>query len=82
VIVTDRTLIRPVDVFVYSAMIISRIHPTEFRPRWDEVAKMTGSRALEKAVKNNEEPTAVCLSYHQSAGIFKEKSRGVWIYGK
>jgi uncharacterized protein YbbC (DUF1343 family) len=82
VIVKNRDLIRPIDIFVHAVIIISELHPRDFQPRWDEVAKMTGSRALEEAVKKGMGPGPVWLLYHRSARIFEENRKGVLIYGK
>ena len=82
VVVTNRALARPVDIFVYAFLLIARLEPAKFQPRWDEVAKMTGSRMLEKAVQSGMEPDPVWLSYRRSARIFEEKNGEVRLYGK
>lgn len=40
--VTDRTVLRPLTLFLHLALALREVHPREFAFRWDETKRMTG----------------------------------------
>lgn len=51
IIVTDRALIRPFEIFVRAFEFLHNSYPREFKPNWDEVRVVTGSRRLQDAIQ-------------------------------
>jgi len=80
VIVLDRDLIHPIDIFVHTVMILAKLHPQEFQPRWPEVAMVTGSRELERAVSRGEGPDSILKLYLHSARVFEDNRKRFLLY--
>ena len=80
VVVQNRDVIHPVEIFVRAATALAILHPKDFQPRWEEVAKVTGSRALEEAIKRGEAPESLLRLYRQSSRIFDENRKRFLIY--
>jgi len=49
--VKDKNKIRPVDIFVAAVVYLKAMHPTDFRLRWEEVKRVTGTSLMQKLLE-------------------------------
>jgi len=70
IIVQDPMLVRPVDLFVQVAILIRELWPKDFQPRWDEVARVTGSQDFEHLYEANKSAAEILDVFHKSADQF------------
>src|SRR6185295_9018983 len=68
--VTDARAIRPVDLFVQISCLLRELWPKEFQPRWEEVARVTGSQDFEHLYIQNKPATEILDLFHKSADQF------------
>ncbi len=72
--VTNRDDARPLDLFVHVFTILTEQYPDHFKPRWDEVARVTGSNELKKLTEMGQSAETILVILHEKAAAF-EKSR-------
>jgi uncharacterized protein YbbC (DUF1343 family) len=80
VIVTDRDLIRPVDIFMHAACLLRELSPAEFQPRWEEMPRMVGSREFERLYKSGASAEEILKWTHQSAESFLKQREPFLLY--
>lgn len=78
--VTDPKLARPVDLFVHVACILREFWPKDFQPRWDEVARVTGSVDFEKMYTADKKPEEIIDLFHKSAEQFEKDRQSSLLY--
>ncbi len=61
IIVTDRTVLRPVRVGLEIAAAVSRMHPSEYQ--LDPAARLLGSRDALARIKSGDDPAAIAASW-------------------
>jgi len=68
--IRDEAAVRPIDLFVYIACLVRELWPKEFQPRWDEVARVTGSQDFEHLYVQNKPPEDILAVFHKDAAEF------------
>jgi uncharacterized protein YbbC (DUF1343 family) len=68
--VKDPQALRPVDLFVYISCLLRELWPKEFEPRWEEVARVTGSTDFETMYKANKTAAEILEVFNRSAEQF------------
>ena len=78
--VTAPNVVRPVDLFVHIACLIRELWPKEFKPRWDEVARVTGSQDFEHLYIENKPAADMLNLFHKSAEDFVKDRQPYLLY--
>jgi uncharacterized protein YbbC (DUF1343 family) len=78
--VTDEHVVRPIDLFVQVACLIRELWPKDFQPRWDEVARVTGSQDFEHLFIQNKSPAEILEVFHKSADDFVKARQPYLLY--
>jgi uncharacterized protein YbbC (DUF1343 family) len=78
--VTHPELVRSVDIFVYMAILLRELSPKDFQPRWDEMARVTGSRDFETLYKLNKSADDILALFHKSANQFIRDRQAYLLY--
>jgi uncharacterized protein YbbC (DUF1343 family) len=79
--VTDPQALRPVDLFVQAAFILRELSPQDFQLRWDEVARVTGTRDFENVYKDkNRSAKDILELFHKSADGFAKDRQAFLLY--
>lgn len=80
IVVTDLQAFRPVDLFVWMALYLKELSPKDFQPRWDEVARVTGSSDFEKMYKDNTAAAEIVARFKKSADDFRASRTPFLLY--
>jgi uncharacterized protein YbbC (DUF1343 family) len=78
--VTDPKAVRPVDLFVQAACLFRELWPKEFQPRWDEIARVTGSTDFQRLYEANKPASEILDLFHQSADQFSKDRQPYLLY--
>ena len=78
--VTDARALRPVDLFVYVSCLLRELWPKDFQPRWDEVARVTGSHDFEHLYIQNKSAADILVVFHKSADDFVKSRQPYLLY--
>ena len=78
--VTDAKAARPVDLFVQIACLIRELWPKDFVPRWEEVARVTGSQDFEHLYEANQPAAEMLDLFHKSADQFGKDRQPFLLY--
>ena len=78
--VTDPKAVRPVDLFVQVACLIRELWPKEFQPRWEEVARVTGSQDFQHLYESNKPAAEILDVFHKSAEQFDKDRQPYLLY--
>jgi uncharacterized protein YbbC (DUF1343 family) len=78
--VTDPKAVRPVDLFVQIACLIRELWPKDFQPRWEEVARVTGSQDFEHMYEANKPAAEILDLFHKSAEQFTKDRQPYLLY--
>jgi uncharacterized protein YbbC (DUF1343 family) len=78
--IIDPHAVRPVDLFVQIACLLRDLSPKEFELRWDEIARVTGSRDFESMYKANKPAAEILEVFHKSAEKFKKDRQEFLLY--
>ena len=78
--VTNPSTVRPGDIFVHMAILLRELSPKDFQPRWDEVARVTGSRDFETMYKFNKSAEEILNLFHKSADQFLKDRQAYLLY--
>jgi uncharacterized protein YbbC (DUF1343 family) len=79
--VTDPHAVRPVDWFVHASIILRDLSRKDYHLRWDEIARVTGSRDFESLYKSGRSAKDILDVFHKSAEKFKEERKPYLLYG-
>lgn len=80
VILKDRNVARPVDLFVHVFRILTDLYPDEFKPRWDEVARVTGGARFKDMIERSQSAETITVQIHDAARKFEEARRPYLLY--
>lgn len=80
VIVTDPRRARVVDLFVHAACLLRDLSPNEFKPRWEEMPRVVGSRAWETWFKAGDSPDKILERTRADAESFRSARQDILIY--
>ncbi|HVO33293.1 MAG TPA: exo-beta-N-acetylmuramidase NamZ domain-containing protein, partial [Elusimicrobiota bacterium] len=78
--VTDPYALRSVDIFVQAAVLLRDLSGTDFVPRWDEVARVTGSKDFEAMYKTGKSPHEILAVFKQSDDQFTKDRQPYLLY--
>jgi uncharacterized protein YbbC (DUF1343 family) len=78
--VTDPDAVRPVDLFVQVSCLIRELWPRDFQPRWEEVARVTGSQDFEHLYEANRPAAEILDLFHKSADVFSKERQPYLLY--
>jgi uncharacterized protein YbbC (DUF1343 family) len=78
--VTDLEAVRPVDLFVQVSCLLRELWPKDFQPRWDEVARVTGSQDFEHLYIQNKPASDILDVFHKSADDFAKARQPYLLY--
>ncbi len=79
-VVVDAKAIRPIDIFVHVACLLRELSPNDFEPRWEEVARVTGSNDFEKMFKMGRSAIEILDLFHKSAEKFAKDRQPHLLY--
>jgi len=78
--VTDPGAIRPIDLFVQVSCLVRELWPKDFQPRWEEVARVTGSQDFEHMYEANKPAAEILDVFHKSAEQFAKDRQPYLLY--
>ena len=78
--VSDPKVVRPVDLFVHISCLLRELWPKDFLPRWDEVARVTGSQDFEHLYIENKPAADILAVFHKSADDFIKSRQPYLLY--
>jgi len=78
--VLDPKSVRPIDLFVQIACAVRELWPKDFQPRWDEVARVTGSSDFEHLYIQNKPAADILAVFHKSADQFAKDRQPYLLY--
>ncbi len=78
--VTDAKVLRPVDLFVQISCLFRELWPKDYQPRWDEVARVTGSQDFEHLFIANKPVADILAVFHKSADDFVKTRQPYLLY--
>jgi uncharacterized protein YbbC (DUF1343 family) len=78
--VVDLELVRPVDLFVQLSCLLRELCPKNFLPRWDEVARVTGSQDFQHLYEANKPASEILDVFHKSAAQFEKDRQPALLY--
>jgi len=78
--ITDPVRVRPVDLFVQAAVILRDLSGKDFQPRWNEIARVTGSSDFETMYKMGRPVSEILDLFHKSAAQFQQNRRPYLLY--
>ncbi len=78
--VTDTKAVRPVDLFVQVSCLFRELWPKDFQPRWEEVARVTGSQDFEHLYIENKPAAEILAVFHKSADEFVKTRQPYLLY--
>ncbi len=78
--ITDPKGVRPVDLFVQISCLIRELWPKDFKPRWDEVARVTGSQDFEHLYIQNKPASEILDLFHKSSDEFAKERQPYLLY--
>lgn len=78
--VTNPLTVRPVDIFVHMAVLLRELSPKDFQPRWDEMARVTGSHDFEALYKFNKPAEDILNLFHKSSDQFLKDRQAYLLY--
>ena len=80
VIVTNRNKAMPFEMFVRAFLFLAENHPDAFKPEWEEVRVVTGSRKLREAAEGRLPVEELLRLYHEAAERFRASVAGSYLY--
>lgn len=80
IILTNRDKVKPLEIFVAAFLYMTKNHPHEFKPEWEEVRVMTGSNKLKEAAEGRLTQEELISQYHISESNFKESIDSYFLY--
>ncbi len=78
--VLDAKLARPIDLFVQASCWIRELWKKDFQPRWDEVARMTGSQDFQHLFLQDKPAAEILEVFHRSAERFAKTRQSYLLY--
>ena len=79
-VVIDPRAIRPIDIFVDAALAIRDTSGKDFQPRWEEMARVTGSQDFEEMFKTGRPASEILDAFHRSAEKFRKQRQPFLLY--
>ena len=80
IILTDRDVVKPFDLFLTAFQFLSTHYGKQFKPEWEEIRVVTGSTLLHQAADNQLPWDALPALYRQSLQRFEEAIRPYLLY--
>ncbi|OGR86145.1 MAG: hypothetical protein A3A86_03125 [Elusimicrobia bacterium RIFCSPLOWO2_01_FULL_60_11] len=80
VILKDRAAARPVDLFVHVFRILTDLYPDDFKPKWDEVARVTGGTQFKDMIERSQSAETIVIQIRDAARKFEEARRPYLLY--
>ena len=77
--VTDRDRIRPVEVAAHMLAVIRRRHPARWRWQETGIERLSGSRALRRAVERDS-VAALLATWRREAARWQRETEPYWLY--
>ena len=78
--ITNRNKARPFEVFLASFLFLLENHPDDFKPIWEEVRVVTGSRRLEEAAREKISYRTLLDQYAKTRSEFLTKISPYYLY--
>ena len=78
--VTDRDAARPFDFFIQAFATLSDLYPDQFKPRWEEIARVTGSNTLKTMLDQRQSAEAILEIIHERADRFAQERKPYMMY--
>ena len=78
--VSDLKLVRTVDLFVQLSCLLRELWPKSFLPRWDEVARVTGSQDFQRLYEAGKSAADILDVFHKSAEQFAKDRQPYLLY--
>jgi len=72
--------VRPIDLFVQISCLLRELWPKDFQPRWEEVARVTGSQDFEHLYIENKPAADILAVFHKSAEEFAKTRQPYLLY--
>lgn len=78
--VTDRGIMRPLDVFRAIDQALYEVHREDFQWRWDEARRMMGSREFQRIWERDHDRIKIMALFNWGAESFEKSRRGYLLY--
>lgn len=78
--ITDREALRPTAFFVHLAFILGDLHPEDFKIRWDEIRRMTGTDRFKDYYISGEPAEKALEVFDQSTEEFLKTRQSYLLY--
>jgi uncharacterized protein YbbC (DUF1343 family) len=78
--VTDRSILRPLTLFLHLALALREVHPKEFSFRWDETKRMVGVEEFRRLYETGAGMEAFVALFDKGPAEFEKTRRGVLLY--
>lgn len=78
--ITDRDLLRPLEIFVHSACILRELHPEYFMIRWEEMRKMIGNDRFKALYVSGASPKTILHDFKKNRDAFKTIRKKYLLY--
>ncbi|MBI5238939.1 MAG: DUF1343 domain-containing protein [Elusimicrobia bacterium] len=78
--VTDREVMRPLDVFRALDQALYEVHRADYQWRWEEVRKMTGSREFQNIWERDHDRIKIMALFNWGAEKFEKSRRDCLLY--
>jgi uncharacterized protein YbbC (DUF1343 family) len=76
----DRDAARPFDFFLQTFMVLTELYPEDFKPRWDEIALVTGSMTLKNMLDQRHSTETILQIVREKADRFAEDRKPYLLY--
>ncbi|MFH1618919.1 MAG: DUF1343 domain-containing protein, partial [bacterium] len=78
--ITDRNVLRSLEIFIRAACILREIQPDEFRIKWEEMRKMTGTDSFRALYTSGAAPEVILAEFDKSRKEFEESRKQYLLY--
>lgn len=80
IVIKDRNLVRPVDIFIQAFCALRDVYPGQFRPRWEEIERVVGSKKIRQMLEQNQSAETVLFFIHNRAVQFEQDRAPYLLY--
>lgn len=78
--IKDRNFIRPIDIFIQAFCALRDVYPGQFKPRWEEIERVTGSKKVRQLLEQNQSAETVLFFIHANAELFRQAREPYLLY--
>lgn len=80
IVIKDRNLVRPVDIFIQAFCALRDVYPGQFKPRWEEIERVTGSKKVRQMLEQNQSAETILFFIHHRSAQFEQERLPYLLY--